>query len=383
MQNLFSQNIIIYILAGLCGLGLITRFILDLVYIYLIHESDNLGATKNKLLKHIKMKFETCYKLKIGVNNVDTFVDKNVLRYRFCGILLSTWESFSGQLLLISFLIVPISTVFGVLFEYGQDLILRTGAAGILTGSILILVDKIINLATKKQVIRLNLMDYLENFCKVRLEQEVFHPELLEQFRREYFHVVESKKQTSAAVVQTKEDPKNELNRRREARQRKEEERKALALKREAEQKKIELVRKEEEQRKLEERRKAAARRREEELLKLKEEKEALENRRLELKKKAEGKQQQNEIKQQVSQEEHKSHQSIEEFAEIKKSQDIDMIQGMDESAACKEKMDKDVIENIIENKHIHKEPDSKGKGTSISPQEEKLIEDILKEYFA
>ncbi|HKL80404.1 MAG TPA: hypothetical protein VJ888_08225 [Mobilitalea sp.] len=384
MQNLFSQNIIIYILAGLCGLGLITRLILDLVYIYLVHESDNLGATKNKLLKHIKMKFETCYKLKIGVNNVDTFVDKNVLRYRFCGVLLSTWESFSGQLLLISFLIVPISTVFGVMFECGQDLILRTGAVGILTGSILILVDKIINLATKKQVIRLNLMDYLENFCKVRLEQEAFRPELLEQYRREYFHVVESKKQTSATIVQTKEDPKNELNRRREARQRKEEERKALALKREAEQKKIELARKEEEQKKLEERRKAAARRREEELLKLKEEKEALEIRRAELKKKAEGKQQQNDLKQQAAKEEHKALHSLEELAEASKPQEIDLMQGMDESAACKEKTDKNVIENTtIENKPIHKEPDSKGKGTNISPQEEKLIEDILKEYFA
>ena len=31
----------------------------------------------------MKMKFETCYKLKIGVNNVDIFVDKNILRYRF------------------------------------------------------------------------------------------------------------------------------------------------------------------------------------------------------------------------------------------------------------------------------------------------------------
>ena len=61
----------------------------------------------------MRMKYETCYKLNIPVNNVDTFVDKNLTKYRFCGLLLSTWENISGQVLLLSFLIVPISAVFG------------------------------------------------------------------------------------------------------------------------------------------------------------------------------------------------------------------------------------------------------------------------------
>lgn len=378
VQNLFNRNILIYIYAGLCGLGLVVRFILELVHINLIKESDNLGSTTNKALKHMKMKFETCYKLKIGVNNVDTFVDKNILRYRFGGALLSTWETLSGQVLLLSFLIVPVSTVFGVIFDCGQEKIINAGAVGILTGSILILVDRILNLPSKKKLIRLNLMDYLENFCKVRLEQEAFHPEVLEQYRKEYFQTDEVNKQISAAATLAKDDSKSELNRRREARHKKEEEKKALATKREEEQKRIEQARKEEEKRKMEERKKIAARRREEELLKLEEEREALERRRAEMKKKAEEKLQSGEKKQHKAEENNKILQSIEEeFAAAKKTENMNhILKEMDEIAAEKEREVKAKAEQETT-------PETNAKPRGMSLQEEKLIEDILKEFFA
>ncbi len=379
VQNLYNQNILIYIYAGLCGLGLLVRFILELIHIRLISESDNLGTTKNKTLKHMKMKFETCYKLKIGVNNVDTFVDKNILRYRFCGLLLSTWENISGQVLLLTFLIVPVSTVFGVLFDCGQDEIINAGAVGILTGSIIILVDRIVNLSAKKRIIRLNLMDYLENFCKVRLEQEVFHPELLEQYRKEYFQTAEVKQINAAATV-TKDDSKSEINRRREARLRKEEEKRAMLLKREEEQKRIEEARKEEESRKQEERKRLAAKRREEELLKLEEEREALERRRAEMKKKADDKQQMYGKKPLRTEEITKSiRKAEEEYAAAKKSESIKQALATEEEIAAemevavKEKTEADTKPLTAE----------KPKPKSISPQEEKLIEDILKEFFA
>ncbi len=377
VQNLFNQNILIYSYAGLCGVGLILRFILELVHIYLVAESDNMGATKNNTLKHMKMKFETCYKLKIGVNNVDTFVDKNSLRYRFCGILLSTWESLSGQVLLLNFLIVPVSTVFGVVFDCGQEEIINTGAVGILTGSVLILVDRMVNLPAKKKSIRLNLMDYLENFCKVRLEQEVFHPELLEQYRKEYFQSAEVAAQFGATVA--KDDSKSEISRRREARQRKEEEKRVLTLKREEEQRRIEEARKEEEMKKIEERKRLAAKRREEELLKLEEEREALERRRAELKKRAEEKLQMGVKRPPKSEGNNRGFQSIgEEFAAAENREEKEQIRkAADEMAAEKEAPSKKAG---IEGKA---DAAAKAKPKAINIQEEKLIEDILKEFFA
>lgn len=414
VQYLYDNNIILYTYSALCGLGLLVRMIVNMVYKHLVKESDNLGETKNKMLTYIKKRFETCYKLKIGVNNVDTFVDKNVLKYRFCGILLSTWDNFSGQVLFLTLMIVPICAVFGVAYDCGQDQVLLMGAVGISASAILILVDKSMNLAGKKRMLRLNLLDYLENFCKVRLEQETSQPELVEQYRREYLQALEAGKQISAAAAPgaSKNAPKDELNRRREERRKKEEERKIRAAKREEEQRRLEEARREEERRKQEERREAAARRREEERLRLEEERLALEARREELRRRAEEKQQANlrkhnkspvyseasvhsKEKQGPPEEEIMEAQSMIAATKESVEEDYEIEKNIKEKE--KEVIDKD--KSISEVKHQEAaEPNEKvrdinqkayksqpkaSKAQAMSPQDEKIIEDVLKEFFA
>lgn len=381
VKYLIEQNIIIYIFAGLCGLGFLTRLILSFVYSRLVRETDNMGATKNKRLNHMKLKFETCYKLKIGVNNVDTFVDKNVYKHRFCGILLSTWENFGGQLLYLSLLLVPVSAVFGVAFECDQFQILFTGAVGILGSAILILVDKSINLSNKKIMVKINLTDYFENFCKVRLEREAFHPEELEQYRREYFQAVESNKQIGAAALAAKEEPKVELDRRREARQRKEEEKRRQALKRAEELKRLEEARKEEERRRMEERKQLEAKRREEEQKRLEVERQALAARQAELKRKAEEKQMELLRKQQDAEEKDKLLHSEEEdtiLYDAENEKDIDSASSWEDEIA----VDKEV-EEISHEPKVSDTIKKRKTLKSLSPQEQKLVEDILKEFFA
>ncbi len=403
LQNLYNENIVIYAFAGLGAFGLLLRLIVNLVYKHLMKESDQLGETKNKMLKHIKLKFSTCYKLKIGVNNVDTFVDKNILKYRFCGLLLSTWENLCGQVLYLILLMVPIITVFAVLEECGQDIILLTGAVGILSAAVLILVDKSINLSGKKRIVRLNLLDYLENFCKVRLEQEASNPELIEQYRQEYSQVTEvhnskpkagvfSNKRTETAAtmeVQQQDRTRDELNHRREAKQKKLEEKRLQAERREEEQRRLQEQRRAEEQRRLEEKREQAARRREEERLKLEEEREALEARRAQLKKKAEQKQLINDGKHRLKDEDEDILQSIEEELRPARARSTmeAVLAGAEEIAAAKEKEAQTRMvkeeQGKLESSRPTKAPSSKQRTLKIDPQEEKLIEDVLKEFFA
>ena len=417
VQYLFEQKILMYVMVGLGGLGLLARFIINLVYKKLVKESDNMGGTKHKTLKHMKMKFETCYKLKIGVNNVDTFVDRNLLRYKFCGLLLSTWENLCGQVLFLSLLLVPVSTVVGVISKVDQQLILSTGSVGIIASAILIIVDKSINLYSKKQIVKYNLLDYLENFCKVRLEQEAFNPELLEQYRKEYFGLVGAEGESAAAsskIEQKIEEPKDELNRRREAKLRKELEKKALAQKREEEQKRLEAMRREEERRRIEERKMLAAKRREEERLRLEEERQALEARRLEAKRKAEEKKAANLRKLQSTEElisknllqnteeiiSENVTRSLEEYnlkkqienvgqpihiMETKISKKIDTdelenetqgLQGIEEVAATK------LTSEATPKEELPKQNKAKIKLKPMSPEEEKLVQDVLKQFF-
>jgi hypothetical protein len=275
------------------------------------------------------------------------------------------------------------------------------GAVGILTSAVLILVDKSINLSGKKRMLRINLLDYLENFCKVRLEQEAFQPEIIEQYRREFLQAAEANKQISAAstVRQEKDEPKDELNRRREARRLKEEERKLQAVKREEEQRRIEEARKEDEKKKIEERRQLAAKRREEERQKLEEEREALEARRAELKKKVEEKQIIGDKKPKDSAEkEIVLHSKEEEPKPIEKTYEKEPLKKADQELTDKkEKVEivnsenspdetvtenKETVQTVPLNKDKSKKP-VVTKFQGVTPQEEKLIEDVLKEFFA
>jgi len=185
IRELFDRNVFIYTMIGLCTLGIMIKIILQIVYGSLVKASYNMGGSKNLLTSNMKKKFETCYKLKIGVNNVDIFVDKYLYRHKFCGILLSTWENLCGQILLSCVLIGSISTILGVINNCGRNVVLNTFAVGIISSGLLIFFEGLINISGKKNIIRLNMKDYLENFLKVRLEQGELQPELIEQYKKE------------------------------------------------------------------------------------------------------------------------------------------------------------------------------------------------------
>lgn len=389
LRYIFEENIINYIFMGLCVLGLLIRIIVNMVYKKLVKESDTerLGDTKIKMLTRIKQKFAACYKLKIGVNNVDIFVDKSILKHRFCGLLLSTWENAGGQVLFLNLLLVPIFAVFGVVYDCGQKELLHAGAVGILSASILIFVDKSINLSLKKSMLRLNLLEYLNNYCKVRLEK----PELARQYRQEFGQMKEAMEQTGAAKVLLHEE-KDELSRRREARLRKEEAKRLQAAKREEEQRRAEEARKEEERRKQEERRQLAAKRREEERRRLEEEKAALEARLAEMKLKTMQKQLQNEYKQTESEaftgaearEAEEKFGATDTILQDAAITDYKEEEGISESEKQEAEPDEAMAVFAAQNKEKQAKAAVKAaKAKAGSLQEDKLIEDVLREFFA
>lgn len=208
IKNLFEGNMFIYIMLGLCLVGVIIKLILELVYLKLVRASENMGTSKNKLVQSMKKKFEAFYKLKIGVNNVDIFVDKYILRHRFCGLLLSTWENICGQIVMLCVLIGSISTILGLIYESGKQEVLTTFTVGIFTTGLLILLEGIINISGKKEILRLNMKDYLENYLKVKLEQGLDQPELLEQYKKEMNHLEGGLKDAVSYTAATKEDLK-------------------------------------------------------------------------------------------------------------------------------------------------------------------------------
>ncbi len=207
IQEWFDNNIFLYIILGICGVGLFIKFVLSMKYRLLIRASKRMGTSRNRLMRVLRLKFETCYKLNIGVNNVDTFVDKYVYRYKFCGFLLYTWETISGEIMIISVLAGSAFSVLGLLVESPKEDYLSTFIAGVLGALVLISYDHFINLNIKRKVLKVNIKDYLENFLKSRLENGEFSSDLLEQYKKEYLEIPSKKSRKKAKNEQNSETP--------------------------------------------------------------------------------------------------------------------------------------------------------------------------------
>lgn len=266
-KELFEKGVFLYITAGVAGIGVLLRLILSMVYRRLVGASEHMGKTRNKWAKQLKSRFETCYQLKIGVKNVDIFVDKYVYKQKFCGVLLSTWELISGQMKYLCLLAASVGGIIGLVTECGRNEILFTFFTGLWTSALLMIVDNMSGLKGKKQILRLNLKDYLENFLKVRFE----NPEEYDAIQKEYAYSSEtqaapSKKEKRRMLKMEKAQEKLE---RKQEKARGKEQKKLLAeqKKKEEEAKYLEDL---ENQRMMKERKKAeAAERRRQQLVKM------------------------------------------------------------------------------------------------------------------
>ncbi len=187
IQQLFDNHVFLYIMGGLCGLGVFLKCFLLVVYNKLIAASENMNSTKKNWLKNMKLRFESSYQLQLGVNDVDIYVDKYVSKIKYGGLLLSTWENISGQTIGLCLLTGSFAGIIGFVYECGQSQVLFTFFAGAWTAIIVNIVDNVVNISAHRQMLRYNLIDYFENNLKVRMEQEVFHPEVRKKYQREYF----------------------------------------------------------------------------------------------------------------------------------------------------------------------------------------------------
>lgn len=187
MNNLLEGFIVLYVIGGLCFLGIFIKIMLFRTYRRLICAAEEMGNSVHPLMKTLRLKFETCYELRMGVNNVDIFVDKYVYNYRMLGLHLYTWDNLCNQILVI---VAVISVFYGaaaISIGIEKQMVLSTLCGGFFLCGLLILLDHAVNLSTKREVLKINIRDYLENIFKPRLENQIFHEKEQKEYREQYF----------------------------------------------------------------------------------------------------------------------------------------------------------------------------------------------------
>lgn len=149
--------------------SILMRVGLGLVYLHLIHETDNMASTRNRQLKQCKLKFANCYQLNNGIANVPVFVDKFISRMSLGPISPHMLEHLSGQLMLLAVVSAGVGVCRRIIAGSKLGQILPFYIASMLGLYLFFSISAIVDLKGKRRVLKINLVDYLENHLSGRM----------------------------------------------------------------------------------------------------------------------------------------------------------------------------------------------------------------------
>ena len=90
---MIQQGVIMYILAGCLVVGLVSAMIANHGYKRLIREADMMGNSDNRLLKYIKLKFSSYYKLNMRPQDSRALTRHYLHKYKIGFWSAATWRN--------------------------------------------------------------------------------------------------------------------------------------------------------------------------------------------------------------------------------------------------------------------------------------------------
>ena len=160
--------------------SIICQITMGVIYHRLIWETEHMSTTTNKSLQQLKLKFSSCCKMNEKVSNVSVFVDKYMSHIEFRGVSLSMLKHLSGQLMLLSVLVAGIGACLGIIHNESFLSIAPYYVVCFLGLYCYFAVASIVDIPGKINILRINLVDYLENHMANRLEQTALDMQLIQ-----------------------------------------------------------------------------------------------------------------------------------------------------------------------------------------------------------
>ena len=191
MKECLENYDVLYFLAAVTCVSLLLKCISFFLYKRLLRDSNQMGTTDNKWMKSMMAKFEAYYKLRISVHNVENFVDRYLYRYHFWGLSLQGWEYIGYYAAVVT---LAATALFYLAAGYYQLTVEWFLIMGFCVVSLLLIqgvAAVLFNTHRSRKIFRIQLIDYMENTMRARLENEYFHQEATKQYQMEYFETGE------------------------------------------------------------------------------------------------------------------------------------------------------------------------------------------------
>ncbi len=158
----------LYVLAGICLLGILTRIMTRNLYKRLIKESANMATTKNKSLKELKQRTENTYRINQGLRDCGIWLDHQLCELKFRGMTLAGWANVSMQLTWLCLLLGGTGAFFSYWYRLDTVYVVMYGGGSVLMAMLTMLFDNG-TADGKRDLLTASLEDYLENVLCPRL----------------------------------------------------------------------------------------------------------------------------------------------------------------------------------------------------------------------
>ncbi len=173
MVKIICNNYLLYALMGVFVLGVLSRLLLVSVYNSLKRSTYNMTGSGNKLIRQIKLKYESRDRLELpAAANALAFTKRLMYEYRVCGMSLRFLEKLLGQAIFWCVIIGVTAVGCGYFFDIPVDTVVLYGVSSILFSVLLYNIDKISDIEYSRENIEMCIVDFLENHVRERIRED-------------------------------------------------------------------------------------------------------------------------------------------------------------------------------------------------------------------
>lgn len=161
-----------YITMGTCIFGGVVRIFLSGYYRGILKSLKHMKTTKKKWLARLKEQFILRYQAMLGVQNVESFVERFLAERRIFGLPVAFWSGLHIQMVSFCLLFGAITALYQCIEGMETTVILKAMFQGLWTSAFLLILDGFCMVPAKADALKSSLCDYLENCLQVQLEHE-------------------------------------------------------------------------------------------------------------------------------------------------------------------------------------------------------------------
>lgn len=170
MTIILQHKIIMSAVLILFILAIAIQIRMSRYYSILIMETENMATTDIALLCQCKRKFTNSYRMNNGILNVSVFVEKYLNKTRMGKFKISTWKHLSGQLILLSVLVAGMGACLGIIQGNTFGEIIPFYIISMFGLYFYFAISGALDVSEKREILKTNLIDYLENHMGNKLE---------------------------------------------------------------------------------------------------------------------------------------------------------------------------------------------------------------------